>query len=254
MAIPTQPLPTIGQPNTSEDPKVRSALSELQTVLTGGTDVTNLSTGTLQLLGLTNGSQIGRGKSIIATSESRGIFAFGALATPDRVTSIVLPTDALLFVAYHATWQSSVASAGSAAIFVGANQLKRANPTIAAPAAQGITTAGLGAATKGVLFTDPGGLRSYSAPAFSTPGVASYSGDVTTGQVLGTQIIKYQDTDSADGAGGAPNRQTTDYHSSFSPAIIFAAAGTYDISIQFLASSGTVTVENRKLWVWSVGF
>jgi hypothetical protein len=36
MGVPSQPLPTIGQPNSTEDAKVRSALQELQTILTGG--------------------------------------------------------------------------------------------------------------------------------------------------------------------------------------------------------------------------
>ena len=36
--------------------------------------------------------------------------------------------------------------------------------------------------------------------------------------------------------------------------MVFAAAGTYDISVQFKASSGSVTVKNRKLWVWTMGF
>lgn len=47
MTIPTQPLPTVGQPNSTEDPKVRSALSELQTILTAGIDSTNLTGGAL---------------------------------------------------------------------------------------------------------------------------------------------------------------------------------------------------------------
>ena len=34
----------------------------------------------------------------------------------------------------------------------------------------------------------------------------------------------------------------------------FAAAGTYTVSVQFKASSGSVTASNRKLWVWTIGF
>lgn len=43
MTVPTQPLPTVGQPNSTEDPKVRSALAELQTILTAGVDTTNIA-------------------------------------------------------------------------------------------------------------------------------------------------------------------------------------------------------------------
>lgn len=43
MGVPSQPLPNIGQPNSTEDAKVRSALSELQTILTGNVDIGNLA-------------------------------------------------------------------------------------------------------------------------------------------------------------------------------------------------------------------
>jgi hypothetical protein len=59
-----------------------------------------------------------------------------------------------------------------------------------------------------------------------------YTGDVTTGQIVGTV--------SAAGLGG--------------PCYFFAAAGTYTISIQVKASSASVTIKNRKLWVWTIGF
>lgn len=36
--------------------------------------------------------------------------------------------------------------------------------------------------------------------------------------------------------------------------VLFAAAGTYDVSVQFKSSSGTVTAKERKLWVWTMGF
>jgi hypothetical protein len=37
------------------------------------------------------------------------------------------------------------------------------------------------------------------------------------------------------------------------PLYVWAAAGTYNISVQFKASSGTITVKERKLWVWTLG-
>lgn len=45
MAIPSQSLPTIGLPNSTEDPKIRAALSELQSILTGNVDRSNLLDG-----------------------------------------------------------------------------------------------------------------------------------------------------------------------------------------------------------------
>jgi hypothetical protein len=65
------------------------------------------------------------GKSIIATSEARTNTAYGLLTTPDRVTGVVLPTSGLIAVAYQATWQESVATAGRAAVFLASTQLKR---------------------------------------------------------------------------------------------------------------------------------
>lgn len=47
MGVPSQALPTIGQPNSTEDAKVRSALSELQTILTGNVDAANITNATI---------------------------------------------------------------------------------------------------------------------------------------------------------------------------------------------------------------
>lgn len=43
MTVPSQALPSIGQLNSSEDPKVRNVLLELQTILNGGVDAANLA-------------------------------------------------------------------------------------------------------------------------------------------------------------------------------------------------------------------
>lgn len=45
MAVPSQPLPIIGQPNSTEDSKIRAALLELQGILTAGVDSANLVPG-----------------------------------------------------------------------------------------------------------------------------------------------------------------------------------------------------------------
>lgn len=69
MGVPNQPLPTIGQPNSTEDSKVRSALSELQTILGGNIDATNLATVIAQYTGITTGGVSRRGYSK-ATAEA----------------------------------------------------------------------------------------------------------------------------------------------------------------------------------------
>lgn len=68
-------------------------------------------------------------------------------------------------------------------------------------------------------------LASHPTNGLVNVGITSYSGDATTGQVAGEGMLS-----------------------------IFAAAGTYTISVQFKASSGNVTVANRRLWVQALAF
>jgi hypothetical protein len=60
----------------------------------------------------------------------------------------------------------------------------------------------------------------------------AYTGDVTTGQLLGRNLAA----------------------TLMGLAVVFAAAGTYDVSIQFKSASGSVTAKERKLWVEAVSF
>jgi hypothetical protein len=140
---------------------------------------------------------------------------------------LVLPTDGLLLVGYQATWQESNAGQARASLFIGATQAKVAAGG-AAPGVQEAQISYSGGAVPPLdapLATGTAGLTS------GTPGPAgTYTGDVTTGQIM------Y--------AGG----------SSGGPCVVFAAAGTYDISVQFKAGAGSVTVKNRKLWAWTIGF
>jgi hypothetical protein len=193
-----------------------------------------------------------RGKSIIATTEGRTNVAFGLLTTPDRVQNIVLPTDGLICVAYKALWDGGNGN-GRAAIFIGANQLKVAendSPAAGAPVTQ--AAVGFGSMYKH-LHTAPFGITSFDAN-------INDSTDVTTGQVVGgiaiawSQEINGTTRTLSNGAFGG-NATTGGVNVPFGgPCYIFAAAGTYDISIQFKCSSGTVNAKQRKLWVWTMGF
>lgn len=233
MAIPVQPLPTIGSPNSSEDPKIRSALSELQTVLTGGTDVTNLSTATLQFLGLTNGAQVGRGKSIIAADGTRSNVAFGAVSNgPDVVTNVVVPVDAILVVGFEAIWAQTGAGDATAAIFIGANQLKTGASAGGVPTVQQV--AQTGSTNDGWLHTTSIGLVAQS-----------QAGPAVTGVTTG-QVIAHEGT----GGGGGPSNIAAGGGLTF----ISVANGTYDVSVQFKNTANIVHVKNRKLWVWTIGF
>lgn len=155
--------------------------------------------------------------TIIATEQERTNVAFGNLTTPDEVKSVVLPENGLIVIGYQAKFKSSGSGTGSAAIFLGANQLKV--QTVTAPKVQEAKTVGT-AEFFLVATSNGGGLET----ATGNPGA-----DVTTGQLLG----------SGNTIAGL--------------SYVFAAAGTYNISVQFKATSGSVTAKERKLWVGVIG-
>jgi hypothetical protein len=194
-------------------------------IANAGVTPDKLSTTLAQYLGITNAANTGRGKTIIAAEESRTNVAYGTLTTPDSVASIVLPTDGLIIIAYQAMMKSSVAGAGGAALFIGANQLQFQDGANRAPIAQATGTTGT---TYVPLSTYPIGLAAGNATA------GDHTVDVTTGQVVGNV------TDIGAIAAG--------------PVYVFGAAGTYTVSVQFKATSGSVTAKLRKLWVWSMAF
>lgn len=186
------------------------------------------------------------GKSIIATTESRTNAALGLMTTPDRVQNLVLPADGLIFVAYQATWQASNPSAGRAAIFLGANQMKVGvtDASFPAPSVQGAYASG-NAGVDRLLTSAPFGLVSHDSN-------TAYTGDVSTGQAVG--MILPSPTRPWVQFGGSTTDVSTSPAAPGGLCCIFAAAGTYDISVQFAASAGSVTAKNRKLWAWTLGF
>lgn len=208
-----------------------------QYVRAAGLTRDDLETAITQSLGLTTtaaghgGAAVRRGKSIVATEESRTNTAYGTLTTPDQVANVVLPTDGLIVVAYQALWRPSDASAiARAAIFVGSNQLMWADND-GAPAVQEVSfDASSNAASIGYasLATSGRGLESPQVAATANP-----ESQVTTGQVIYSKA-----SSSANGG----------------PCYLFAAAGSYTVSIQFKATVGAVFAKDRKLWVWTIGF
>lgn len=199
-------------------------------------------------------SVVRRGKVNIATAESRTNTAYGLLTTPDRVQNVVLPTDGLICVGYQATWQESVNGAALASIFVGANQLKAASSALSAPVTSR-TEASIGSGTTAkdvVLGSHQMGLASLMLDA--NDAAAAYTGDVTTGQVIGGGLEIGYNFPTTVKDGSNVNQTLTTYSIVGGPCFIFAAAGTYDISVQFKSTSGSVTVKNRRLWVWTINF
>lgn len=177
--------------------------------------------------GLNGGGSTRRGHCTIATSQSRTNTSYGVLTTPDQVQNVVLASDGILRIGFHAQWQESVAQAARAAVFIGSNQLKTVTQAGGSPVSQEAATGAVANNTAWVLGSSPLGLIGSALN-------SAHSGDVTTGQLVGAQIPSQ---------GISPGFME-----------LFAAAGTYTVSIMFKSSSGSVTVANRHLWVEAIGF
>lgn len=181
-------------------------------------------------------SLVRRGKSIISTTGTRSSTAYGFLNDANDHVQVVLPTDGLIIVRYQATWQEAVAGAARAAIFIGANQLKAGAAGQAAPILSEANISTAGAVNNDVLLASSGiGLASLQGAVFS----GAYTGDVTTGQAIG---------------GGYGGGITPTVPLVWGACEIKATAGTYDVSVQYKASSGAVTAKNRVLLVEVKGF
>lgn len=188
------------------------------------------------------------GTNSVTTSQSRTNTAYGLLATADQISDVVVPASGLLVVDFWATWEQSVADAARAAIFLEGNQLKTPARLAAADGTPGAQAATHPASTgiESVLQSCPFGLIGHHLG-------SDYAGNVTTGQARAF----------VPGAGGGTGSTfeigatsfTTDTHpmSASGPCVIEVDPGTYDISVQFKASAGSVTVKNRKLRVWTIG-
>lgn len=262
-------IPSVGELNSTADPKIRTALNTLVATV-NALEAANFSAGAVDttallddgvtaekldpttvgaVLGIGQSGTVRRGKCIVATEETRTNSAYGKLTTPDEVASVVVPTDGLLAIQYDATWSSS-AVAARAAIFLGSNQLKIADAS--GPVTQAAVSHASSITTVAPLISAPLGLVGCYAN-------APYA-EVSTGQVLGkvgsatTSPSEFQ----AEIGGSVVSLGAIGATSSFmgigGPIIVRVPAGTYTVSVQFKSASGTVTVKNRRLHVWTIGF
>jgi hypothetical protein len=237
--------PTMGQLGGARgdgETNDRNALAALLAEFNGNIDTNNWkaaagwvagpldATTLLAILGVTGGGVTRRGKSIIpgvdtTTATAYNIANLGGAGHQDVVSGVVLPTDGLIVVAYQALWKNTLVGNGRAAIFIGPTQaVVTAGATGGAPLAQ--NGAGPGSGNFAPLATTPVGLDGSTSPGVDDT-------EVTTGQIVAPS--------GSTGNGGAT--------------YLFAAAGTYDVSIQFKNNAaGTLSVKNRHLWVWTIGF
>ncbi len=190
------------------------------------------SVGPLQLS--SNVPLVTGGHQLIAVpaSETRNNTTYGVMPTPDQVTNIVMGTSGIIRVWYQALWAEAVSGAARAAIFIGPTQLQVAVPGSIPANSECGTLASSTTGIYGVLATTNLGIGSTS-----TQGVGTTLADVTTGQVFG--------------ASTAPNLTVGGVaaNSVWGACSIFAAPGTYTVSVQFRSTSGLVYVSNRRLYV-----
>lgn len=157
--------------------------------------------------------------TVIATEETRESTSFGTLTTKDEITGVVVPANGLIVIGYAALVKSSVSGAGRLSIFIGSNQLKRSSSVSEAPVVSEVGTLGTAFTT---FFSDGTGLA----------GAEGGTSLATTGHAIG----------SGSTFGHGPL------------CVVFLAPGTYNISVQYKATSGSVTAKERKLWVEVHGF
>lgn len=239
-------IPQSGQPNSSEDPKVATDLTTIQTWANGNIDSTNVSTALAQSAGVNKTGQKVKGMTVIASAQSVTSTTYTTLATPDQVTGIVLPTNGYLRIWFQAQWWESVAGAARAAIFLGANQAVMALASQPSPVQVAAAT-GAGLANIIVpLASCPFGLVS------THNNGATYLGDSTTGQIVGLLNYPTGGSESALEINGTVYTVTNTFGVYGGLCVISAAAGTYTVSVRYKASSGVVNAQNRKLSVEAV--
>lgn len=108
MAAPTYTIPTVGAPHSTEDPKVRTALSDLKTLLNGNLDSENLADGAItadkiadalaEQLGILTSTTNGRGYDAVATEESTTSTSYTDLSTAGPSVSIDVPANGFVYV------------------------------------------------------------------------------------------------------------------------------------------------------------
>lgn len=212
MAIINPSLPEKDQPRGTEELDLLSALTALLAEFNGNIDNANVDAAAGIALSKINGGITFVGSTVIDGSEARTNTAYGLLATPDRVQNVPIASGSLLWIGYMAIFKNSVKSAGRAAIFLGSNQLKKRDTT--APA--GDEAFGVNDTNETLCYTSPFGLQAESPGSGGT-----VAADATTGMVLGKGVIP---------VAGIPS-------------------GTIDVSVQVKASSGSITLRQRKLYV-----
>jgi hypothetical protein len=182
------------------------------------------------------------------TQRTRTNTAYGTMPTaPDILTGLAMPAVGGKFkVTYRATWQQSATAAARAAIFLGSNQLVVPRDSGPVTEAGAIAGGGGNIDTDTALVSVPWGLASLPSSGASV--------DATTGQAIAVAPGNAAGTEARWELGGTLN-STLLALAVGGACEIFAAGGTtYDVSVQYKASSGNVLRKNAALVVevWGV--
>ena len=191
--------------------------------------------------GINVGATKRRGHTNIATEQSVTSTTYTTLATPDAVT-VTLPSNGLILVWFQAMFKESVSKAGIASLFLSGTEVKNADLNEGAPLkAFGANAGSASGEVWKAIYSSTHGLGGAN----EEGGGLSYTGDVTTGQVVGGRTLVPL-------TGGSP--ATLSMNEASGMCSIFAAAGTYTVEVRVKSTSGSVTMKNRKLWVMALGF
>lgn len=184
-----------------------------------------LPTRLMAALGLSDGEVMRRGVSIIMAEGTRTSPNYGQLDNgPDQIPNLVLPAGGLIICAAQMQMKSSAASAGSAAYFLNTNQATIQNTNSRAAIGQSVLSQGT--VYNSIASGDPGLVTTNQT-------TADIAADVAFGQLVGVQL-------------------TTRFAGGFD--LFFADAGVYTLSVQWKATSGSVSARYRRLWAMAVGF
>jgi hypothetical protein len=171
------------------------------------------------LLGVSESSTVRRGNFVRAAQDNLASATYQKMGNADEVINIAVPATSLLHIMYRAEWSKSDSGAtATAAIFLDGDQLKYtpAPGPATAPAVQEIANSENNIVWK-PLYTDEGGITQSTAS-------SNYSGDASsTGQVVKFTTVEVD-------------------------------TGTYDVSVRFKVSAGTVSARYRSLYVWTAQY
>lgn len=174
-----------------------------------------------------------RGKCIIAAESSflAGV-NYATMPVPDVVEDVVLPADGLLTIGYHGMWKAPYGA--QVTLFLNETEVvmdsgARLRGVYAERADRAGVYMPLATSTSGLLNSTPEGTVDYQDP-------------VSTGQVVG--LVGW----------GTSGSAGIERHGGMTS--VFAAAGTYDVSVRYasLMTPGTIYAKQRKLWVEARGF